>query len=98
MITVITRTYFPPGLSDVMEDLTSRSIPIFKKQPGFINMEVLKAMGGNGTLTVFKWKSITDHENCMSSEDWSALNKEWEDFLGREDVHFEFVFTGRDWM
>ncbi len=97
MITVITRTYFPPELLDSMESLTDRSIPIFEKQKGFINMKVMRAMDGSGTLTVFQWNTLADHEDCMNSEDWAELNPEWNAFLGREDVNFEFVFTGNDW-
>lgn len=97
MVIVVTRTQFTPELLGTMEDLTRRSIPIFEKQNGFISMEVKKDLGDQATLTVFQWASLEDHENCMKSPDWGALNEEWGSFMGREDVNFEILFTGVDW-
>ena len=80
-----------------MEDLTDRSIPIFEAQQGFMQMEVKKDANDGGTLTIFQWESLEDHENCMKSADWEGINPEWQAFLGQEDVIFEILFIGSDW-
>ena len=97
MVTVITRTTFPEAMWSTMEELTEKSIPVFEKQKGFIGMEVHKALDNSGTLSIFKWDSIQDHEDCMNSRDWEELNPEWEKFMQSEGVRFEFLFNGSPW-
>ena len=97
MVTIVTRTLFPAHLMPEMEELTERSLPVFAKQDGFVGMEVLRSSENDGTLTIFRWESIADHENCMKSVDWEDLNPKWEEFLGREEVQFEFLFNGSRW-
>ena len=98
MITVISRTTFPPSFIDRMEDLTQKSIPIFARSKGFISMEVKKDLNDGGTLTIFKWKTIEDHENCMADQDaWGALDDAWKEFIDDEEVDFNIIFIGNDW-
>ena len=97
MVTIITRTVFPASMWEKMVPLTEKSIPVFEKQHGFKSMEVLKAIDGSGTLTIFKFESLADHQNCMTSSDWEELNPLWEEFLGQDEVQFEFLFTGEQW-
>ena len=97
MITVITRTQFPPSMIERMEDLTDRSISVFSKQKGFISMEVKRDLNEGGTLTIFRWKELEDHHTCMLSPDWGGLTKEWEDFIAEDEVEFDIIFIGNDW-
>lgn len=60
-------------------------------------MEVLKALDNSGTLSIFEWESVDDHENCMNSGDWTELNPHWESFMQTEGVQFEFLFMGSGW-
>ncbi len=97
MITVITRTQFPPSFMDRMEDLTDRSMMVFSRQPGFMSMDVKRDLNDGGTLSIFKWKTVEDHQNCMTSPDWGDLTKEWEDFVAEDEVEFDIIFIGNDW-
>ncbi len=97
MITVITRTQFPPSMIEKMEDLTDRSMMVFSRQKGFISMDVKRDLNKGGTLSIFRWRELEDHHNSMSSPDWGSLTKEWEDFIAEDEVEFYFIFIGGDW-
>ena len=97
MITVITRTQFPPSMMNKMEDLTDRSMMVFSRQKGFLSMDVKRDLNEGGTLTIFKWMTVEDHQNCMGSPDWGGLTKEWEDFTSEDEVEFDIIFIGNDW-
>lgn len=94
MITVITKLTFPPEMEDQIESITSRSVEIFNKLPGFISIEISKSFDKNGTCSYLKWDSIEDHENCMKNDAWSELNPEWDAIMGRDEVDFQFIFIG----
>lgn len=97
MITVITRTQFPPSMMDKMESLTDRSMMVYSRQKGFISMHVKRDLNEGGTLTIFRWMKLEDHHNCVSSPDWGGLTKEWEAFIAEEEVKFDIIFIGNDW-
>ncbi len=60
-------------------------------------MHVKRDLDDSGSITIFSWETVEDHENCMKSEDWGKLNEEWNAFLGKDDVSFDFLFIGSDW-
>lgn len=94
MIAVVTRLTFPPELSEQVDSITTRSVPVFKSLPGFISIEISKAPENNATCSHLKWETLADHEACMKNPVWSDINSEWNEIMSREDVTFEFIFIG----
>ncbi len=88
MFIVVTRSTFSPDVETEVLALAKKSVPIAKKQSGFVEMVVHINHSRTQLMTYWKWESREDHEACMASDDWMAFMPSWERLISDDKLHF----------
>ncbi len=89
MFVVVTRSTFSPDVETEVLTLANKSVPVAKRQPGFIDMVVHINHAHTQLMTYWKWARREDHEACMASDDWTAFMPSWESLIADGKLHFD---------
>lgn len=89
MFVVVTRSTFSPDGETEILALAKKSVPIAKRQPGFVDMIVHINHGRTQLMTYWKWECRDDHEACMASDDWAAFMPSWEKLISDDKLQFD---------
>ena len=87
---VITKTTFSSELRDQVIQFSLKSLPIFKKQAGLINIRMHEALDGTHMSSYMEWESEAHHLACMQSQDFSEINSQWASFIESGNLSFAF--------
>lgn len=89
VFTVVTRTFINEDVFDQVIDLSIRSIPIFRRQPGLISLSQHLSHDKSHLMTYIQWENQQDHEACMVSPDFAEVNDEWQSLTTSGKIRFE---------
>lgn len=90
MFIVVTRSTFSPDVEAEVLALAIKSVPIAKRQPGFIDMIVHINHARTQLMTYWKWDNGEAHEACMASDDWQAFMPSWDELISDGKLRFDF--------
>ena len=86
---VQTKTHFNPDQEDLVRELAEISLPIFKKQPGLLDIQLHIAHDNSHTMGIIQWESKEHHEACLASPDFGPFNTKWETLMKSGTAKFE---------
>ncbi len=86
---VVTKTYFQPEMKEKMIEVASKSIPVYKDQPGLESIAMHISHDETHMMSYFVWNKKEDHEKCMSVNDLDEWNEVWEKLISEGKIKFE---------
>lgn len=86
---VQTKTFFEPSQESLVLELAEISLPIFRKQPGLIDIQLHLSHDKTHTMGIIQWKKREDHEACLASPDFGPFNEKWEQLMNGGRARFE---------
>ncbi|MBV6645686.1 MAG: antibiotic biosynthesis monooxygenase [Cyclobacteriaceae bacterium] len=86
---VQTKTFFAEDQENLVRELADISLPIFKRQPGLIDVQLHMSLDRSHTMGIIEWERKEDHEACMASPDFTPFNEKWEELMKSGTARFE---------
>jgi len=87
----ISKVSFPASEKEDIKAVGLAMVEIAKTQPGFVSIAFHESDEGNETMMYWEWETKADHENCMKSDDWTALMQQSGSLFQNEAVTFSIT-------